>query len=104
MTRTTTAGRSGPSAASSGTPAPGWPRGACSPTCSPQRRLDPPTSRLLSAWFEALQVFRFPDPEYATFRQIVILGRRKAAPALDPEAQDRLSRLRAGDLPPLAFR
>ena len=67
----------------------------------PQRRLDPPTTRLLSSWFERITVYRFPDPEYRAFQQIVIFGVRKARAALDDGEQTRLDRLRSGELPPL---
>lgn len=65
--------------------------------------LDPSTTRLLSAWFERLAVYRFPDPEYARFRQIVIIGVRKARADLDDEEQARLDRLRFGEIPALPF-
>lgn len=67
----------------------------------PQRRLDPPTMRVLSSWFERITLYRFPDPEYRAFRQIVIFGVRKARAALDEGEQARLDRLRWGELPPL---
>jgi len=67
----------------------------------PQRRLDPPTTRLLSSWFERITLYRFPDPEYRAFQQIVIFGVRKAHAALDDGEQGRLDRLWSGELPPL---
>ncbi len=67
----------------------------------PQRRLDPPTTRLLSSWFERITLYRFPDPEYRAFQQIVIFGVRKARATLDDGEQERLDRLRSGELPPL---
>lgn len=67
----------------------------------PHRRLDPPTARLLSTWFERLQVWRFPDPEYDTFRQIVLFGIKKVRGTLDDAEQTRLAGLAGATLPPL---
>lgn len=42
--------------------------------------------RYISAWFEDVRVYRFPDPEYDQFRQIVLFGvlkQRKGSPNPD---------------------
>ena len=44
----------------------------------PQNRLDKAIARLLASRFEHIHVLRFPDPEYADFRQIVVFGVRKS--------------------------
>lgn len=67
----------------------------------PQRRLDPPTARLLSTWFEQLTVWRFPDPEFQAFSQIAVFGIKKARGALDDQEQERLAGLVQTTLPPL---
>ena len=43
-------------------------------------------ARYLAGWYENISVFRFPDPEYAAFRQIVLFGyryQRANSPELD---------------------
>ena len=35
-------------------------------------------ARYLAGWYDKMQVYRFPDPEYARFRQIVLFGYRNA--------------------------
>ena len=49
----------------------------------PQRRITADVARLLVSRFEQIKVFRFPDPEYADFKQVVVLGVRKAGNSLD---------------------
>jgi hypothetical protein len=49
----------------------------------PQKRLNGGIARLLASRFESIQVFRFPDPEYDDFRQMVIMGVRKTGNSLD---------------------
>ena len=49
----------------------------------PQRRMTKDVARLLASRFDEVQVFRFPDPEYADFKQVVVLGVRKAGNSLD---------------------
>ena len=49
----------------------------------PQRRLNRDVARLLASRFERVQVFRFPDPEYADFKQVVVFGVRKTGNSLD---------------------
>jgi Uncharacterised methyltransferase family (DUF6094) len=49
----------------------------------PQTRLNRGTARLLASRFDNIRVFRFPDPEYHDFRQVVVLGVRKTDNSLD---------------------
>ena len=58
----------------------------------PQNRLAPETARMLAYRFEALRAFRFPDEEYGTFNQCVVLGTRRRHGAQDPEAAEALLR------------
>ena len=47
-------------------------------------------ARYLAGWYENVSVFRFPDPEYAAFRQIVLFGyrnQRASSPDLDQVEQ-----------------
>ncbi|MFH1564049.1 MAG: DUF6094 domain-containing protein, partial [Nitrospirota bacterium] len=44
----------------------------------PQTRLIKLTARNLAAYYQDIQVFRFPDPEYSVYKQIVIFAKRKA--------------------------
>ena len=66
----------------------------------PQRRLAV-SARYLASHYTGLLGFRFPDPEYAAFRQMVLFGVRKPQPTLDPHIQSRLEAWSEGDLPPL---
>lgn len=68
----------------------------------PQNRLDKPIARLLASRFERIRVFRFPDPEYGDFRQIVVLGIRKTSNMLDEREALRLQRMQKMDLVPLS--
>jgi len=51
----------------------------------PQNRLDKTIARLLASRFERIHLFRFPDREYADFRQIVVFGVRKNDNTLDEQ-------------------
>lgn len=59
------------------------------------------SARYLASRFADLVCWRFPDPEFAAFGQVVLFGTRKAAVALDPEAQERIEDWGTGALPPL---
>ncbi len=52
----------------------------------PAHRLDVAIARLLAFRFERLRAFRFPDPDYQPFRQIIVFGVRKAQPFRDDAA------------------
>jgi SAM-dependent methyltransferase len=66
----------------------------------PQQRLAV-SARYLASHYAGFQAFRFPDPEYRAFRQMVLFAARrpKAAPA--PAAQAELAAWSNGDLAPL---
>lgn len=59
-------------------------------------------ARYLATHFHAVRVWRFPDPEFATFRQVVIVAtkRERALPALGG-ADRALAALARGELPVL---
>jgi len=66
----------------------------------PQPRLSV-SARYLASHFTDLRAWRFPDPEYAAFRQAVLLAIRRPKPAPDPVAQAEVEAWSRGDLPPL---
>jgi tRNA1(Val) A37 N6-methylase TrmN6 len=68
----------------------------------PQNRLDKAIARLLASRFEYLRVWRFPDPEYANFRQIVVFGVKKANNTPDEQEALRLQNVPRVDLAPLS--
>jgi len=68
----------------------------------PQNRLDKPIARLLASRFERINVFRFPDPEYGDFGQIVVFGIKKANNTLDEQEASRLQNVPKMELPPLS--
>jgi predicted RNA methylase len=59
------------------------------------------SARYLAAHYTAFRVYRFPDPEFAAFRQLVLLAVKKAQATPDAEVQARLEAWSAADLPPL---
>lgn len=67
----------------------------------PQHRLAV-SARYLASHYAGYRAYRFPDPEYAAFRQIVLFATRKGQAAHDPAAQAQLEAWSAADLPPLA--
>lgn len=66
----------------------------------PQRRLAV-SARYLAAHFRDHAAFRFPDPEFAAFRQVVLLAAKRAQPTADPGAQERLAAWATAALPAL---
>jgi tRNA1(Val) A37 N6-methylase TrmN6 len=68
----------------------------------PQNRLDKSIARMLASRFERIYVLRFPDPEYADFRQIVVLGVRKTDNFLDEQEALRLQNTSKVYLEPLS--
>jgi len=68
----------------------------------PQNRLGKAIARLLASRFERIHVFRFPDPEYADFRQIVVFGVRKTDNNLDEQEALRLQSIPKTELSPLS--
>lgn len=66
----------------------------------PQRRLAL-SARYLASHYVGFRACRFPDPEYAAFRQMVLFAVRKPRASLDPAVQARLEAWGQDDLPPL---
>ncbi|MEI2607274.1 MAG: DUF6094 domain-containing protein [Candidatus Promineifilaceae bacterium] len=59
-----------------------------------------PAARYIAGWYERVQVFRFPDPEYAQFRQVVLFGVLRPHPIPpDSELVEKLSLLASGLFP-----
>ncbi|MBP8000050.1 MAG: hypothetical protein KA314_14855 [Chloroflexi bacterium] len=59
-----------------------------------------PAARYIAGWYEKVQVFRFPDPEYAQFRQVVLFGVLRPRPIPpDSELVEKLSLLASGLFP-----
>ena len=56
----------------------------------PQRRLEGKIARMLSYRFEKIRIFRFPEEEYNTFKQLVIFGVLKKRPEKDDGTADYL--------------
>lgn len=67
----------------------------------PQKRLSRPIAELLAANFTEIAVHRFPDGEFESFGQIVILGRKNLWPLDAPAEVERLLKFREGEVPPL---
>src|SRR5688572_14362344 len=63
----------------------------------PQSRLAV-SARYLSSHYTGIQAFRFPDPEYGSFRQIVLLASRKPKGVNDALARAQLEAWSRGDL------
>jgi len=67
----------------------------------PQNRLEKAIARLLASRFERIKVFRFPDPEYTDFRQIIVFGVRKNDNTLDEQEASMLQSVPKMELSPL---
>lgn len=59
------------------------------------------SARYLAAHYGGFRAYRFPDPEFAAFGQMVLLATKRARPAPDPAAQVQLEGWATADLPPL---
>lgn len=66
----------------------------------PPRRLAV-SARYLASHYADFRAYRFPDPEYAAFRQLVLFATRKIQASPDPVARGRLEAWGDGALPPL---
>ena len=66
----------------------------------PQARLAV-SARYLASHYTSIQAFRFPDPEFSTFRQVVLFAARKPKAAPSPAAQAELEAWSRSDLQPL---
>ena len=58
----------------------------------PQKRLDGHIARMLSYRFENIKIFRFPEEEYQSFKQVVIFGVLKKRPDKDDSTADYLKK------------
>ncbi|MBI5250737.1 MAG: class I SAM-dependent methyltransferase [Desulfomonile tiedjei] len=67
----------------------------------PQKRLNRGIARLLASRFERVNVFRFPDPEYDDFQQVVVFGVRKSVNSLDDGVALKLQNVPNRKLKPL---
>lgn len=67
----------------------------------PQYRVDARMARFLATAYIDLRAFRFPDPEYNDFRQVVILGTAKQELLFDEQAALLLLQSCRGELPVL---
>lgn len=67
----------------------------------PQTRLNRGVARLLASRFENIQVFRFPDPEYDDFKQVVVFGVRKVENCLHEQLAVKLQNIPNRKLKPL---
>ena len=66
----------------------------------PQSRLAV-SARYLATHYAGHAVYRFPDPEFVAYRQIVVFALRKTAAVADAAAQARLEWCAEDELPPL---
>lgn len=68
--------------------------------CIPQKVLAK-AAMLLALRFENIRVYRFTDPDYGVYGQIVVFGYRRSKRGEDPYAErERLERLAYAELPP----
>ena len=67
----------------------------------PQTRLNRGIARLSASRLETVQVFRFPDPEYDDFKQVVVFGVRKRGNSLDESLALKLQKVPNRKLKPL---
>ena len=67
----------------------------------PQYRLDARMARFLATYYTDLRAYRFPDPEYDDFRQMVVFGVLKPEPLFDEQVGLALLKDCHGQLPGL---
>ena len=67
----------------------------------PQHRLGRKIAKILSLRFEQIRIFRFPDPEYQSFKQIVVFAVKKDTPKEDIAIYQGLLTVANQDLPEL---
>jgi len=67
----------------------------------PQPRLDARVCKFLATHYQQITIYRFPDPEYAPFRQIVLLAVKKRQPLLDSALAIDLAQRALSELPVL---
>lgn len=66
----------------------------------PRHRLAVST-RYLAANYKNIAVFRFPDPEYEVFDQVVLFGNKTETPQLDEHAEARIREISLGPVEPV---
>jgi len=64
----------------------------------PETRVDEKIARHLAGWYADLRCFRFTEPDYQAFRQVVIFGRKKAYRQPTQEAVDEIRSWALGNL------
>ncbi len=64
----------------------------------PQYRVEARMAGFLTAAYDRLRVYRFPDPEFVDFRQVVVFGIAKKDPARDDKALLALAQASRDDL------
>ncbi|MCA9995437.1 MAG: DEAD/DEAH box helicase family protein [Anaerolineales bacterium] len=58
----------------------------------------------LLSWYDELEIVRFPDGEYERFKQVIVIGyRRAAATVFDPELAASIRRLNPLQLPTISY-
>ena len=65
----------------------------------PQVRLSV-SARYLASHYTRLACHRFPDPEYAAYRQVVLTGTKKCAPSADADTEAQVRHWAEGELSP----
>src|SRR5207248_650758 len=63
----------------------------------PQRRLAI-SARYLAAHYADFRAYRFPDPEFSAFRQLVLFATRRSTALVDKAAQDQLETWSSAEL------
>jgi SAM-dependent methyltransferase len=66
----------------------------------PQPRLRV-SARYLASHFGQMACYRFPDPEFEAYRQVVLTAIKRSAPVTDPQTEATIARWSEDDLPPL---
>lgn len=61
----------------------------------PEAQITPDVAKILAFRFEDLRLYRFPAAEFAAYRQVVVLGRKRPRGQAEPEVAERLAALAA---------
>jgi hypothetical protein len=70
----------------------------------PQKRLSKEIAAILASQFTDIRVYRFPDPDFEAFGQIVAIAKKSRYPLTRPEEAVRLAKLADETLDPLPDR
>jgi hypothetical protein len=65
----------------------------------PQYRISPYIAKRLATHFRDVRIYRFPDPDYADFRQVVILAVRRERPEKNDAVALRIAQAKTAPLP-----